>query len=191
MKDNSTISEEELLEGCRKNKRDLQEVFYKRHFDMMYGIAKSRIHDPEEAMMVVNNAFLRAFKKIDLYHAYGSLGAWLRRLLFNAIADYYRSRSNGKKSSEVVEHVNQRLILNPQALSDLYYKDLIDMVRQLPDITRDVFTLFAIEGFSHSDIAELLDIPEGSSKWQLHQARKILKAKLAQRDEMDRKLKII
>lgn len=158
---------------------------------MMYGIAKSRINDPEEAMMVVNNAFLRAFKKIELYRAYGSLGAWLRRLLFNAIADYYRSRSNGKESPETVENIGKRLIMNSPALSDLYYKDLIDIVRQLPDLTRDVFTLFAIEGFSHSDIAEMLDIPEGSSKWQLHQARKILKAKLAQRDEMDRKLKVI
>ena len=191
MKDHSTITEEELLDGCRENKRDLQEIFYKRHFDMMYGIAKSRINDPEEAMMVVNNAFLRAFKKIELYRAYGSLGAWLRRLLFNAIADYYRSRSNGKESPETVENIGKRLIMNSPALSDLYYKDLIDIVRQLPDLTRDVFTLFAIEGFSHSDIAEMLDIPEGSSKWQLHQARKILKAKLAQRDEMDRKLKVI
>nr|MBS0038202.1 RNA polymerase sigma factor [Saprospiraceae bacterium] len=190
MDSKSNLSEEELLEGCRKNDRALQEQFYKLHFDALYGICLSRIKDKEEAMLVVNNAFLRVFKKIELYNGSGSLGAWMRRILFNAISDYYRSLNYTKNSSQAIENINRVLVLKSTALSDLYYEDIIQLVNQLPETTREVFTLFAIDGYPHSDIAEILNIPEGSSKWQLHQARKILKAKLLQSNAIQPRLNL-
>ena len=190
MDSKTPLSERELLEGCRQNNRAIQEQFYKLHFNAMYGICLSRIKDKEEAMLVVNNAFLRIFKKIDLYSGSGSLEAWMRRILFNAISDYYRSPNYTQNSSQFIENLNRVLVLNSTALSHLYYDDLIHLVNQLPETTKEVFTLFAIEGYAHSDIAEILNIPEGSSKWQLHQARKILKAKLLQSKAMQPRLKL-
>lgn len=191
MKGHEAISEEELIKGCRENNRQYQEVLYKRHFDMMYRISRNKIKDPEESMLVVNNAFLRAFKKMDLFQSTGSLGAWLRRILFNAIADYYRdSRRKNGKVIDIMEKVQAVFTTHSSAISELYYEDLIKMINILPASTKEVFTLFAIEGFSHKEIAEKLNIPEGSSKWQLHQARKILKAELIKTAHLEQKLKV-
>ena len=190
MEGKSTYSEDEILEGCRKNDRHFQEVFYKKHFDMMFGLCKSRIRDGEEAMLVVNDAFLKAFKNIGQYSHKGSVGAWLRRILFNAIADYYRKIKPTHMAEELVEKVNKVLVLNGQALNDLYFEDLVRLIEEMPNTTREVFTLFAVDGYTHADIAEKLGIPEGSSKWQLHQARKLLKAKLERLDRSDQKLKL-
>ena len=183
-------SEEEILEGCRRNDRQFQEVFYKQHFDMMYGLCNSRIRDNEEAMLVVNDAFLRAFRKIDLYRKKGSIGAWLRRILFNAIADYYRKAKPPSAEAELLEKASKVLVLNGTAVTDLYYDDLVKLINELPPTTGKVFTLYAIDGYSHADIAEILGIAEGSSKWQLHQARKILKTKLSHYELSDKKLKL-
>jgi len=184
------ISEEKLLEGCRKNDRAYQEVFYKKYFDVLYPLCLSRINDQEEAMLVVNNAFLKAFKNIHQYSASGALESWLRRILFNSVMDYYRKNKKHNGHADIMEKVGHLIPIASTANTDLYYSDLLDMVSQLPILSREVFNLFAIEGYSHQDISEMLQIPEGTSKWHLHQARKLLKAKLAENGHLTKILKV-
>lgn len=190
MKKSDNISEEKLLEGCRKNDRKYQEIFYKKYFDLLYPLCLSRIHDSQETMLVVNNTFLKAFKNIHQYNGTGSLESWLRRILFNSVMDYFRKNKKHNGHSDIMEKVGQVIPIASTAQSDLYYADLLEMINQLPVLSKEVFHLFAIEGYSHQDIADMLQIPEGTSKWHLHQARKILKAKLTKNGHSVKVLKV-
>lgn len=184
------ISLEKLLEGCRKNDRQYQEIFYKKYFDRLFPLCLSRIKDQEEAMLVVNNAFLKAFKNIHQYSATGSLESWLRRILFNSIMDYFRKNKKHNGHADIMDKVGQLIPIASTANTDLYYSDLLDIISQLPLLSKEVFNLFAIEGYSHQDISEMLQIPEGTSKWHLHQARKLLKAKLAKTGQFTKILNV-
>jgi DNA-directed RNA polymerase specialized sigma24 family protein len=85
-----TYTDEELIAGCLQNDRHFQEVFYKRFFPTMMRMCRRYTQDPDEAMTIINNGFLRVFKKLDTYSFKGSLEGWVRRLVFHSLSDFYR-----------------------------------------------------------------------------------------------------
>lgn len=138
----------------------------------MMDMCLRRTNDKEEAMSIVNNGFLRVFKKIELYSFKGSLEGWIRRLVWHSLADHYRGQSKSIHYLVFEERDQVDPNLPDQAL---HFEDLIKMVELLPNATQSVFKLYAIEGFSHKEIGKQLGISDGTSKWHLSDARKKLK----------------
>ena len=128
--------------------------------------------DREEALTIVNNGFLRVFKKLDKYGFKGSLEGWIRRLVFHCLSDHFRGKSKEIHFLEIAERDAPDYV---NALSNLYFEDILDLVEKLPPATKEVFILYAIEGFSHKEISMQVGISEGTSKWHLSEARKKMK----------------
>ena len=180
--------ETEIVAGCVRNERKCQEILYRQHFPAMIQMCLRYSNgDKERALEILNDGFLRVFKKIDTFEFKGSLEGWIRRLVFHAISDYFRSNQkyldNIVFSDVLPEAKNGCVIARYEAtegvLSSLYYDDLIKTIEVLPPATRAVFRLYAIEGFSHAEIGAQLAISVGTSKWHLSMAREQLKKVLA------------
>ena len=166
-------SEAELITGCLANSRKHQEALYKTHFPKMMSMVMRYAGDQDKAMEILNNGFLRVFKKLDTFASKGSFEGWIRRIVYHAISDYYRKESRYLKFIVLEEH--DKNVTADGALDQLYYEDILELVDELPDKSKKVFKLFAIEGFTHIEIGEQLGISEGTSKWHLSNARKQLK----------------
>lgn len=129
-----------------------------------------------EAEDILQNGFIKIFTKHHLYDGTGSLEGWIKRIMINVAIETYRKNSG--KNTESIE-ANESLQLTSQIGTDqTAYKDLLTLVQQLPVGYRTVFNLYAIEGYSHKEIAEILGISEGNSKSQLSRARQWLQNKL-------------
>ena len=170
-------TERELVEGCVRNERYFQELLYRKFFDTMIRMCIRYTEDRDIAMEIVNNGFLRVFKKLDTFSFKGSLEGWIRKLVYHSLSEYYKKHS--KYLQFIVLEEKDRSI-DEHALSKIYEEDLLKLVDQLPPATKEVFRLFAIEGFTHKEIAKQVDISEGTSKWHLSTARKQLKKLLQQ-----------
>lgn len=175
------LNENEIVAGCVRNERKYQEILYRRHFPAMIQMCLRYTNgDKERALEILNDGFLRVFKKIETFEFKGSLEGWIRRLVFHAISDYFRQNQKYLDSivfSEVLPEPNAvpNVRDTEGGLSGLYYDDLIKTIDILPPATREVFRLYAIEGFSHAEIGEQLHISVGTSKWHLSMAREQLR----------------
>ena len=175
MQSKKTYSEEELLKGCAKNSRQHQEYLYRLYFADCYYMCLRYTRDESTAQSIVNDGFLKVFQKIDKYSGSGTLQAWIKRIVFNTMSDHYRKESRYMKMMILEEKDKPTAEMSEDAL---YYEDIIGLVKNLGATTRDVFQLYAIDGYTHKEIGNLLNISEGNSKWHLHKARKILQEKI-------------
>ena len=173
-------TEEEMVAGCTANERLWQERLYRRFFPSMMDMCLRRTNDREEAMTIVNNGFLRVFKKIHLYSFKGSLEGWIRRLVWHSLADHFRGQP---KSVHYLVFEERDQIDPGNPAQQLYFEDLVKMVDLLPKASRAVFRLYAIEGFSHKEIAAELGISEGTSKSQYSRAKAHLQKMLAPKEK--------
>jgi RNA polymerase sigma-70 factor (ECF subfamily) len=172
-------TDEQLVKGCVANDRQWQERLYRKYFQSMMNMCMRRTNDREEAMTIVNNGFLRVFKKIHLYSFKGSLEGWIRRLVWHSLADHFRS---GSKSVHFLVFEERDEPVESSPAHGLYFEDLLKMVQLLPNATQEVFRLYAIEGYSHREIGERLGISDGTSKWHLATARQKLRKMLKQHE---------
>lgn len=165
-------AEKKLVEACAANKRQAQEQLYRKFFPAMMRMCLRYTSDRDVALEILNNGFLKVFQKIHTFAFSGSLEGWIRRVIFHSISDYFRQHA---RELPIVEWDSADAPARDTALNKLYYEDILRLVEYLPDTTREVFVLFAIEGFSHAEIGEQLDMNPGTSKWHLSMARKQLK----------------
>lgn len=183
------VDEGVLLEQCKKQNRGAQKILYDTYFKMMMPVCLRYLKNEEDAMEVLNNAFLKVFSKISQFKSEGSLSSWIKRIVINSSIDFIRS--NKSYRSNFVQANEFHLYGEPpdendaggrevDTGSDFSQEELFQMVKDLPRATRVVFNLFVIDEFSHKMIAENLKISEGTSKWHLSNARKILKEKINQ-----------
>jgi RNA polymerase sigma-70 factor, ECF subfamily len=133
---------------------------------MRYGGSK------EEAEEMLNDGFLKVFAKLDLYDSSQAFGAWFRTVMIRTCIDYYRKNS----SKVILEDIETQYALeSPEEILDkLSVEEIMELVQKLPPTYRMVFSLYAIEGFSHEEIAKTLDIQEGTSRSNLVKARRKL-----------------
>jgi RNA polymerase sigma-70 factor (ECF subfamily) len=166
------MTEAELIQGCIANDRKAQEQLYRQHFAAMMSMSMRYTSDRDLAAEIVNSGMLRVFQKIQLYEAKGSLEGWIRRIVFHAVSDHFKKE---KKYVQFMVFEEKEAVQMPEAVSNVYYEDLIKLVHRLPSMTQKVFTLYAIEGFSHLEIGAALNISDGTSKWHVSNARQKLK----------------
>lgn len=168
-----------IIEGCKANDRKSQELLYRTFFDKMIGMCRRYTLDEDQQITIVNDGFLKVFKKIDQYTYKGSFEGWVRRLVFTSLSDYFRKEN---KYLKFMIFETQDVKMSAASEESLYYQDVIKLVDLLPEKTKDVFMKYAIEGYTHKDIGFELGISEGTSKWYLSEARKKLQQLLKERN---------
>ena len=166
------MTEKELIKACKNNDRKAQEMLYRRYFSIVKSICLRYTQDEDKLVSIINDSFLKVFKGVQGYESTGSFEGWIRRTSFNALSDYFRkdNRYTKNTSFEIPEQRQES-----EAIDDLYYADLLEIIDNLPETTRSVFKKYAIEGYTHREIGEALGFTEGTSKWHLFEARKKLK----------------
>lgn len=127
----------------------------------------------EQAALILNDAFLKVFDNIKSFDSERPFKPWLRRILINTAINHYHKHKNSNHFDQFEIHENQ-IGHNETITSSISYKEIIDMVQQLTPAYRTVFNLHVIEGFTHREIAAMLDIAEGTSKSNLAKAKKNL-----------------
>jgi len=176
-------TDKELVEGCIRNERRFQELLYKKYFATMMYMCLRHTNDRDIAMQIVNNGFLRVFKKLDTFGFKGSFEGWIRKLVFHALSDYYKKHSKYLQFLVLEEKDDA---VHEEALTNMYVEDIYKMIDDLPPATKKVFQFYAIEGFSHKEIGKQLAISEGTSKWHLATARKKLKEMINRNNQFKR-----
>lgn len=171
------MSDEEMLEGCMAKSEKAQRYLYERYKRVMTGVCMRYADRYEEAQDIVQNGFIKVFKKIDTFSGKGSLEGWIRRIMVNTALDHLRS-NKAQRFNVNIEDVNFLLKKESLAEGKLQTDDLLKLIHDLPTGYRTVFNLYAIEGYSHKEIAEQLEISENTSKSQYSRARALLQKKL-------------
>ncbi len=162
-----------IIEGCKENDRKSQESLYKSHFTSMMNMCMRYVRDKDKSAAIVNDGFLKVFKKIHQYEYKGSFEGWVRRIVFHCMSDAIKKEANYVKFM-VFEDYESSVTTN-NGIESLYEEDILRMIDDLPTASADVFILFAIKGYSHKEIAEIKNISVGTSKWHVSDSRKRLK----------------
>ena len=154
-----------------------QTKVYQIFSDKLFAICLKYSRNYQDAEDILQDSFLTIFKKIDTYKNKGSFEGWLKRITINTALQKYREKTTLEIVEEVPDEENQE---NEQAenLKDAALDVLLNLIQQLPDKYRLVFNLYVLDNYSHREIAELLNISEGTSKSNLSRARAILKQKV-------------
>lgn len=168
-----------LIAGCKADERAAQEAMYKRYYGKMMGMCMRYISNRDDAMEVLNMGFLKMFRSLDGYQASGSFDGWVYRIIYNSVIDYLRSKVKAVKTVEIDDAELHQV--DASAIQQLYVDDLLKLLDSLPESTRVVFNMFALEGYRHEEIADMLGISTGTSKWHVNQARQILKQQITQK----------
>ncbi len=173
---NKSLTEEELLDGCRKGKASEQRRLYDRLAPKMLGVCCRYIRDHEEAEHVMIGGIVKVFEKLDQFKNEGSFEGWVRRIMVNDCLMYLRKNRNMSLETDLTSVVESPDLSTMEAT--LNAVDLLKLVSELPVGYRTVFNLYVIEGYHHTEIAKKLGISENTSKSQLSRAKKWLQTKL-------------
>lgn len=165
-----------FLEGCKQQDRESQRMLYKHHYAYAMSICLRYSQTKEEAKEILNDGFMKVFSKIDQYNIETSFLGWLRRIMINTAIDHYRKEV--KHYQQIAIETQQPVVTTASALEELGYQELMSLVQQLTPAYRAVFNLYAIDGYNHKEIGQILGISEGTSKSNLSKAREVLKSKI-------------
>jgi len=168
---------DEIINDCRAQKRIAQKRVFESYYPVMLAIVRRYIRDDEEALDVLNQGFVKIFKKIDQYHFGNSFEGWCKRIVINTALDHIRSTKRYRELFSFDAILPSHQIYN-DGLNNMSIDELSAVIEQISPISRVVFNMFAIDGYSHKEIAEHLDISVGTSKWHLSSARKQIQARL-------------
>jgi RNA polymerase sigma factor (sigma-70 family) len=166
-------SDDNLIRGCRENNRKCQEILYRRYARAMYNLCLIYENDRDYAKDILQEAFIKIFRSIDSFDRKGSLKTWMKKIVTNTAIDHYRKKINEAQLIPI-ENIIHPFSDEESIASILNTKDIISQVNRLPDGARMIFQLYAIEGYSHKEIANLLKISEGTSKSQISRAKQLL-----------------
>lgn len=168
-------NQKELIKRAAKNDRKAQHVIYEIHSHKMLSVCRYYVSDLQTAENVMLNGFFKVFNNIEKFRDEGSFEGWIRRIMVREAISYLRSSKKFEFSLEEVKVYDEEFNHAPSNLGVAELQKLID---DLPEGYRVVFVMAAIEGYKHNEIAELLNISEGTSKSQLFKARKMLQENL-------------
>jgi RNA polymerase sigma factor (sigma-70 family) len=169
---NHIIPEIDLISGCIEGNRRMQEELYRRFSPRMYAVCLRYAINSEEAEDILQEGFIKIFKKLGTYRGDGSFEGWIRRIFVNTAIEHFRRRKYLQPVTEKEENTIEGKYLS--VLDDLAEKDILELVRQLSPGYRTVFNMYVVEGYTHKEIGDMLGISEGTSKSQLSRAKVIL-----------------
>jgi len=165
-----------LLEGCKRGKPKSQEALYKRFAAAMFGICLQYASSEEDAQDIMQEGFVKVFRKLDQVKNTSAFPGWIRRVMINTALEKYRSQALLLRIDDVKEEADKEM--DDGIFENLTCQELVTLIQTLTPQYRLVFNLYAIEGYSHQEISSELGISVGTSKSNLSRARSILQEKI-------------
>jgi len=178
MKLNRKTDEKELIEGCLKGESWAQRLVYELHASTMMSVCVRYVGDYETARDILQDGFIKVFTKISLFSSTGSFEGWMRRVFVTTALEYLR-QNNALKNGEDLDDYHAKFEDRQATVLDKITADeILNCISTLSEGYRTVFNLYAIEGYSHAEIAEMLQISENTSRSQFMRARNILQKEI-------------
>ncbi len=174
------MSEEELIEKCVANNRKAQKILYDTYAPIMLGICLRYVYERSEAEDILQEGFLKVFTKIKEFSHRGSFEGWMKRVFVNTAITHYHKNTKHNKHHYQIENLNVKDNNSVVYGEAEFTKDeLLKVIQSLPEGYKLVFNLYAIDGYKHKEIAEMLKIDINTSKSQYSRAKKLIRKKLA------------
>ncbi len=167
---------DDYIRKCIKGDQRAQTELYKRYASKMFGVCLRYSRDSSEAEDNLQEGFIRVFTKISQYGFKGSFEGWMRRIMVNTALEKFRKKNQLFPVEDMV--IYEKISLTDDTISAISADDLLKMIQKLPPRYRMVFNLYVIEGYSHQEIADMMNISEGTSKSNLSRARIILQKRV-------------
>jgi RNA polymerase sigma factor (sigma-70 family) len=178
------LEHSELIEACKKGDRIAQKNLYNIFSKKMYMVCLRYTKSQQEAEDVLQESFIKIFRNLNGYRGDSRFSYWIKRVVINTALNSQRKKLYMYPMVDIDEVKN--ISGSNKALSDFNLEELLSLIRELPAGCQTVFNLFAIEGYSHREIAEMLEVSEGTSKSQFARARKLLQQKIAEEEKFER-----
>lgn len=164
-----------LIKKALKNNREAQHVLFELHAPKMLSVCRYYIKDLQHAEDVMLNGFFKVFSNLKSFKAKGSFEGWIRRIMVRESISYLRQKKQVEFLTEDFEFNNA---YNNNIETDIEVEQIQQLIDDLPEGYKVVFVMYAIEGYKHNEIGDMLNISEGTSKSQLFKARKMLQEKI-------------
>lgn len=168
------LEEQKLIKACINGELLAQKKLYNLYASKFFAVALRYSKNREEAEDILQDAFIKIFDNLQQFQFKGSFEGWMRRIVVNTAIEYYRKSLIGFKDAVEFESI----VVQDFDIQTYDYEQLVNLIQELPIGYRTIFNLYAIEGYTHIQIAEILNISEGTSKSQFSRARSILKEKV-------------
>lgn len=170
--------ENHLIRECIKKDRKAQYELYRKYYSFMLSICIRYVHDKEEAASLMNTGFMKILTNLEKYREEVPFELWIRKIMINTLIDDYRKKEKMKSKMEIKEldekKVDETVSVLNMAVRMMNLEQLHLFISRLPASSQKVFNLYVIDGFTHPEIAAMLNISEGTSKWYLSTARHTL-----------------
>ncbi len=176
------MTEKDLVKGCIREDRSCQQEVFRRYAGKMLNVCRRYTRHYMEAEDILQDAFIQVFDKVHTFKFQGSFEGWIRRIVINTALKNYQKSSFKKEQIGIETYPDNPSA--PEVFSQLGEEELLKLVANLPQGYRVVFNLYAIEGYSHKEIAEQLGIGESTSRSQLVKARKMLQSQVLELEEI-------
>ncbi len=173
-------SDSDILKGCIKGRPGAQRELFEKYSPLMLGICARYAGSYDEAEDILQEGFIKIFRNISKFKGDGSLIAWMRRIMINTSITAYHKSLKYRYHNDIDDIRETEINDVEWQDSDFTAEELQKVIQQMPDGYRMVFNLYAVEGYKHREIAEILDIDENTSKSQYSRARKWLQVRLTQ-----------
>lgn len=171
------MTDAQLIEGCKEKDLNAQKHLYELFAKKMMGICVRYAKDADEAQDILQDGFIKVFEKIDSFKGTGSLEGWIKKVIVNTALDNFRKTKHERLHVEI-DGENNFFKAEEKVYDSLSVKELLKIIQLLPSGYRTVFNLYAIEGYSHKEIGDLLNISESTSKSQYSRAKQQLQKAL-------------
>lgn len=180
------MDEKELIEQCKKNNAKAQKILYDKYSGLMLGICVRYSKNINDAEDILQEGFLKIYFNIKDFAGIGSFEGWMKKVFINTAITHYHKNLKHQYHQDINE-INESSIENKTEEYDtsLFSKDeLLKIINSLSDGYRIIFNLYAIEGYKHKEIAEILEIDINTSKSQYSRAKKILQKKVTELNQI-------
>ncbi|MCA0425988.1 MAG: sigma-70 family RNA polymerase sigma factor [Bacteroidetes bacterium] len=174
--------DEEIVQACLRNEAKAQKALYDFFSRTMFAVCLRYCNTHEDAMDVLQEGFIKVFTRLNQFSGKGSLEGWMKRVFINTALEHYRVNKVYQEQSDV-EMANDNPV-DGYVLEKISQKEIFELLNQLAPGYRTVLNLYAIEGYNHAEIAEMLGISEGTSKSQLSRARSLFAQAYAKRNNI-------
>jgi len=167
----------EIIKGCRKRRRENQKELYEMYYAYGMSITLRYADSRDEAVQILNDAFMKVFENIRKYNEHEPFKPWLRQIIVNTAINHFH-KNKKIREMEYLDESGDELSVGESIISGINYDEIVELVQRLTPSYRTVFNLYVIEGFKHEEIAEKLGISVGTSKSNLFKAKRNLRTML-------------
>jgi RNA polymerase sigma factor (sigma-70 family) len=168
-----SYSEKDFIQSCIDKDAQSLKMLYEANYSIMLPLCRRYANNDEDALDILHDGFIKVFKNLDKYQVGTTLTAWIKRIMVNTAIDYYRKESKRRYTS--IDEATAIQNNDPDVLSEMSAEEIIDLLQHLSPAYRSVFNMYVIEGYSHKELADILQITESTSRSNLVKARAKLK----------------